>query len=111
MSEIDADPVVRSLRARIADTDRQILAAVNARLELVAKLKEHKDAQGYVYLDRSRESAMLELLTGENAGPLSSGGLAELYRALVELTKRETGMVAPRAPASSTSPRRSGTDV
>ena len=96
MSDVDVDPVVRSLRARIADIDREILAAVNARLELVAKLKEHKDAQGYAYLDRSRESAMLELLTRENAGPLSSEGLAELYRALVELTKRETGMLDGR---------------
>jgi chorismate mutase len=96
MSEIDADPVVRSLRAQIADTDRDILAAVNARLELVARLKEHKDAQGYAYVDRSREAAMLELLTRENTGPLSTAGLGELYRALVELTKRETGMLDRR---------------
>jgi chorismate mutase len=96
MREVEADPVVRSLRARIADTDREILAAVNARLELVAKLKEHKDARGYAYVDRPRETAMLELLTRENTGPLSSEGLGELYLALVELTKRETGMVDGR---------------
>jgi chorismate mutase len=96
MSEVDADPIVWSLRAQIADTDREILAAVNARLELVARLKEHKDAHGYAYVDRSRETAMLELLTCENSGPLSTEGLGELYRALVELTKRETGMLDGR---------------
>ena len=93
MSEPDADPVVRSLRARIADTDREILAAVNTRLELVARLKEHKDARGYAYVDRSRETAMLDLLTRENGGPLTDDGLRELYGKLVELTKRETGMI------------------
>jgi chorismate mutase len=96
MSEPEADPVVRFLRARIAETDREILAAVNARLKLVTRLKEHKDARGYAYVDRSREAAMLDLLTRENGGPLSDDGLRELYGNLVELTKRETGMIPAR---------------
>ena len=32
---------------------------------------------------------MLRLLTGENAGPLSEAGLADFYRFVLDLTRRE----------------------
>jgi chorismate mutase len=83
------DPVVSDLRARITDADRAILAAVNERIELVRKLREHKLAQGWDFVDQGREERLLAALAGENPGPLSEGGLRELFSELLALTKRE----------------------
>jgi chorismate mutase len=85
----DHDPIVRELRARITETDRSILAAVNGRLELVRELREHKRAQGWEFVDRGREAELLAALAAENPGPLSEAGLRTLFGELLELTKRE----------------------
>jgi chorismate mutase len=84
-----SDPRVRELRAEITSTDHEIVRAVNRRLELVRRLKEHKAALGYDFLDKGREEALLDELERENRGPLSADGLRELHAALLDLTKRE----------------------
>jgi chorismate mutase len=84
-----ADPLVRELRELISSTDHEIVGAVNRRLDLVRRLKEHKREQGYDFLDRGREDALLAELEGENEGPLSAEGLRELHALLLDLTKRE----------------------
>ena len=94
------DPVLRELREQISDTDRAILDAVNARLELVARIKEHKEARGIDFLDElptegnalldpAREQSMLRELTAANRGPLSGEGVQDLLTSVLELTKRE----------------------
>jgi chorismate mutase len=82
---------VQELRAEITSTDHEIVSVVNRRLELVRRLKEHKAAMGYDFLDKSREEALLAGLERENFGPLSADGLRELHTKLLELTKRELG--------------------
>ena len=88
MSAAD-DPVLREFRDRISETDRAILDAVNTRLELVARIKAHKESHGIAFLDPDRERSMLEDLTRVNGGPLSAGGLRELFGTILDLTKRE----------------------
>ena len=88
-SDPEHDPLVRELRGRITDADRAILAAVNARIELVRELREHKLAQGWDFVDRDREERLLADLAGENAGPLSEAGLRKLFGEVLALTKRE----------------------
>jgi len=83
------DPILAELRKRVAEVDRAILAAVNERLELVARIREHKRAHGLPLLDPERERRLLDHLEAENAGPLSSEGLRELHAAILDLTKRE----------------------
>ena len=87
--EADSDPVVGELREQIAATDSELVETVNRRIELVRRLKEHKAAQGIEFVDRSQEEALVDRLAAANRGPLSEDGLRELYRALLELTKRE----------------------
>ena len=84
-----SDPRVRELRDEITSTDLEIVAAMNRRLELVRRLKEHKAAMGYDFLDKGREEALLAELERENGGPLSAEGLRELHAELLDLTKRE----------------------
>jgi chorismate mutase len=84
-----SDPFIDSVRGQISETDRAVLAAVNARLELVARLKAYKESHGIAFVDPERERTMLEDLRAANGGPLSDEGVRELLAMLLDLTKRE----------------------
>ena len=89
MSEHDVDRTVKELRDEIAAVDLAILADVNARIELVARIRRYKADAGLPFVDRDRERELIEALDLQNAGPLSDDGLRELYTYLLDLTKRE----------------------
>jgi chorismate mutase/prephenate dehydratase len=84
------DPVVQDFREQIAAVDLELLAAVNQRIDLVRRLKEHKAAAGLDFVDRAHEERLIDRLAQANPGPLSEDGLRALYQALLELVKRET---------------------
>ncbi len=88
-SDPDRDPLVQELREEISAVDRAIVEAINRRVALVRRLKEHKTARGWEFVDRSREAEMIADLAGSNTGPLSGEGLRDFYAHLLELTKRE----------------------
>ena len=89
MAEQNDDPLIRQLREQISDADRTIIESVNARLKLVARLKEYKESRGLSFVDPEREEWMLKYLTRANRGPLSQEGLEELFAEVLDLTKRE----------------------
>lgn len=84
------DALIRQMRDQIVENDVRIVAAINARLTLVARLREYKESKGIAFVDPSREEWMHGFLQGANAGPLSAEGLREIYGHLLDLTKRET---------------------
>jgi len=84
-----SDPVISELREQIEALDRQVLDAVNARLELVAKIRRHKEENGISFLDPGREEWLLQHLAELNGGPLSEDGVRELFIAILDLVKRE----------------------
>jgi chorismate mutase/prephenate dehydratase len=83
------DPTMRELREQISAIDRSIVDAVNERLRLVARLKQHKDERGIAFVDPDREAALYEERLRENDGPLSDEGLRAFYGELLALVKRE----------------------
>jgi chorismate mutase len=83
------DPVLRRFREKISGTDRDIVEAINTRLELVAQIKAYKDSRGIGFVDPEREEWMLQDLSRANRGPLSTEGLRELFGTILDLTKRE----------------------
>ena len=85
----EQDPLIRQLREQISDNDRTIVEAINARLKLVARLKNYKESRGLSFVDPDREEWMLHYLSRANRGPLSAKGLRELFEELLDLTKRE----------------------
>jgi chorismate mutase/prephenate dehydratase len=89
VNDAGSDDTVRRLRREISEQDLAIIGAVNARIELVARLKRYKDEQGIPFLDPDRERQLLDELARVNRGPLSPEGLHELYTGLLDLTKRE----------------------
>jgi chorismate mutase/prephenate dehydratase len=86
---VTPDPHIDELRERIAERDRAVLEAVNARLELVAELKAYKDANGIAFLDPDREARLVAELQRANPGPLSEEGVRQLIEEVLALTKRE----------------------
>ena len=89
MDADEVDRLTQELRAQISDNDRAIVRALNRRVELVARLKRHKDAHGIAFVDPQQEEAILRDLSRANRGPLSQQGLRDLYQRILELTKRE----------------------
>jgi chorismate mutase / prephenate dehydratase len=97
--EPSPDPVVAEHRERITAVDREILDAVNRRIQVVASLHAHKRREGYPTLDPGREQALIAALQAANPGPLSDEGLAQLYRLLLELCTLEAARAAsPQQP-------------
>jgi chorismate mutase len=89
MSEQSSDPIVRELREEISELDRALVDTVNARIELVARLRRYKESHGLPFLDPDRERQLLDDLASSNRGPLSAEGLREFVCELLDLTKRE----------------------
>ena len=85
----NTDQFVKDVRREISDVDTQLVALVNKRLKLVAKLKRYKEEHGIGFVDLAREEWMLQYLQRGNRGPLSAEGLAELYHEILDLVKRE----------------------
>lgn len=85
----DDDTLIRSLRQQVSDNDVALVAAMNRRLELVERMWRHKESRGLEVLDPEREEWMLRYLGRANRGPLSPGGLEELFATVLELTKKE----------------------
>jgi chorismate mutase len=86
-----SDAIVTEIREGITAVDDELLSAFNRRLELATRMFEHKEANGIPIVDSGREDAMIARLTEENGGPLSAAGVGELFRYLLDLTKRELG--------------------
>ena len=80
---------VAEYREQIAAADRRLLAAMNERLELVRALHEHKRAEGIPLRDPEREQQLIVELQAASGGPLSSAGVAELFRHVLDLTWKE----------------------
>jgi chorismate mutase len=78
-----------ALRAQVTEVDRELVALVNRRLELVQRIWAHKREHGLDRVDPDRERWLLETLAAANAGPLSAEGLQELHAEVLALTKRE----------------------
>jgi chorismate mutase len=103
MADPNADPIIRRFREQISDNDRQIVEAINRRLQLVTRLKAYKESRGLDFLDTAREEWILRFLARANGGPLSAEGLREIYTEILDLTKRE--LLRAEAPlAGSASP-------
>jgi chorismate mutase len=76
-------------REKISEADRELLAAINKRIELVRALHEHKRSEGIPLSDPAREQQLVVELQAANKGPISSAGLAALFRHVLDLTRKE----------------------
>ena len=93
MSELD------TLRTEISELDRRLLELLNRRLELVAAVRNYKDAAGERWIDPEREAELLQALVAANGGPLSERGVRSIFSAVLDVLKQE--VAADRGASSS----------
>jgi prephenate dehydrogenase len=93
---------LEGLRTEISELDGQLLALLNRRLELVASVREYKDAAGERWIDPEREAELLQALVAANPGPLSERGVSSIFSAVLDVLKQEVAADrrAPQAPAA-----------
>jgi chorismate mutase/prephenate dehydratase len=84
-----SEGAIAEARLAIDAVDRELLDAVNRRLELVRRLHEQKLANGLPLRDPGREESMVSRLQDANHGPLSADGVAELLHYVLDLVRRE----------------------
>jgi prephenate dehydrogenase len=98
MSELEG------LRTEISELDSRLLELLNRRLELVASVREYKDAAGERWIDPEREAELLQALVAANPGPLSERGVTAIFSAVLDVLKQEVAADrhAPQAPAAPT---------
>jgi prephenate dehydrogenase len=89
------------LRDRIAALDREVLDAFNRRLELVRRVRTHKQATGAPLIDAAREAELMDELVRANGGPLDEPSVRSLFSAVLDVMKAESqgasaGAQAPR---------------
>lgn len=82
------DPVEES-RAQITAIDRELLAALGRRVEIVRRLHDYKLREGIPLRDPGREEALVAALQSTNAGPLSADAVARFFHFVLELTRDE----------------------
>jgi prephenate dehydrogenase len=93
MSDLEA------LRNEISELDRRLLELLNRRLELVAAVRDFKDAAGERWIDPDREAELLQALVDANGGPLSERGVRSIFSAVLDVLKQEVA-ADRRAPAA-----------
>lgn len=74
---------LQNLRLQIDGIDRQILALLNQRYEVVKKVGEWKHAHNQPIYVPERERMLLEKLENLNPGPMSSETLRAIYREIM----------------------------
>ena len=94
---------LEALRNEISELDRRLLELLNRRLELVASVRDYKDAAGERWIDPEREAELLEALVAANPGPLSERGVTSIFSAILDVLKQEVA-AERRAPAAAGAP-------
>lgn len=89
MTAARLDEVVARYREEIAEVDRDLVALVGRRLDLVRALHRYKGEQGIPVRDPERERWLVEHLQEANEGALSAQGVEELVRFVLELVREE----------------------
>jgi chorismate mutase len=101
---------LEALRREINALDRQLLEALNRRLELVAEVRGHKDAAGARWIDADREAELLRALVTENSGPLSAPAVEAIFSAVLDVMKQELAAERP-ARAAGAPARQAGSGI
>jgi chorismate mutase len=89
MSEHADDQTLAGLREQIEAADRELLAAFLRRLEVARAVRHHKQEQGYTFVDAGREQELLGRWLATADGALPDAAVAELFAAVLALSKRE----------------------
>lgn len=73
-------PELNTLRTELDEINKELLALINKRGELVQKIGKIKTAQGMKKYDPVRERHMLNIIASENEGPFETATMQHLFK-------------------------------
>jgi len=76
-----------ALRRRIDEVDREILARLNERADLVLEVGRAKQSTSTAVYQPAREEMIVESLEAANAGPFPDAGLGPVFREIISATR------------------------
>lgn len=79
----DLNTRIDLLRQTIDEIDEKILELINQRLSLAKQVGNFKKQGGIQITDSEREKEIMNRLLEKNYGPLSDGGLRDIYVAII----------------------------
>jgi prephenate dehydrogenase len=86
---MEAPDDLTDLRRKIAEVDREVLEALNRRLELFLEVQARKQESGAPLIDAQREAELLQQLADANTGPLSERAVQSVFAAVLDVMKQE----------------------
>ena len=79
----DSSTDIGLLRQAIDGIDEKILDFINQRLSLAKQIGDFKKQSGLQVTDAGREKKILNRLLEKNNGPLSAGGLRNIFESII----------------------------
>ena len=79
---------LKQLRRQIDRIDLQLLQLLNKRADYVLRIGELKKREGRPIFDGQREAEVLGRLKRANEGPLPAGSVQEIFRAVLQHSRR-----------------------
>lgn len=79
---------LKQLRKQIDRIDLQLLRLLNKRADYVLRIGELKKREGRPIFDGQRETEVLRRLRRSNDGPLPVGSVQQIFRAVLQQSRR-----------------------
>jgi chorismate mutase-like protein len=84
MTREQAEQTLAECRRKIDAIDIQLRDLLNRRAQLAEQVRQSKDVLGLAVHQPERESEILEKITAENPGPLSSEAVRAIFRSIIQ---------------------------
>ena len=84
MTPEQAEQALADCRRKIDAIDVQLRDLLNHRAKLAEQIRQSKDVLGLAVHQPQRESEILEKITAENPGPLSSEAVRAIFRSIIQ---------------------------
>ena len=87
MPDAGTNPALLALRQRIDALDRELLALLNRRMQVVVEVGELKKSEGSPVFRPEREAQVIDGLKAINAGPLKNESVAPIWREIMSASR------------------------
>ena len=86
-ADSSANPALLALRQRIDALDRELLAVLNRRMQVVVEVGELKKHEGSPVFRPEREAQVIDGLKAINTGPLKNDSVAPIWREIMSASR------------------------
>jgi len=87
---------IGGLRKQIDSLDNQLLVLLNDRARCAVEIGRIKRQQGLEIYDPAREEEIIQMMLGQNRGPLDDVGVRRLFERVIDESRRVERLTAER---------------